>query len=114
MAFLAEAGCTKLRVESPLSGYIWQKDAFICLLEAHDNIRRYMNPEISLGLQEGTFDESIICDINQTRSTYNFENHRPVGINLHVHDGLNRRTIFVGRKEAALRATMPSPISGIK
>lgn len=114
MAFLAEAGCTKLRVENPLSGYAWEKDAFICLLEAHDNIRRYMNPKISLDLQERTFDESIICDINQTRSTYKFEKHRPVGINPHVHDGLNRRTIFVEKKEAALRATMPSPTSSIK
>lgn len=100
--FLVEVGCTHIRIENPLSGYVWQKDALICLFEAFDNIKRDVNPVIRLGLQEGTYDESMLSDIDTLRVTYRFEDHRPIGISPHIHDGLNMRTIFVEKRESAL------------
>lgn len=102
MQFLVEAGCTRLRVENPLSGYVWQKDALICLFEAFDNIKRYVNPATRLSLQEGSYDESMLRDIDKLRVTCRFEDHRPIGISPHIHDGLNMRTIFVEKREIAL------------
>lgn len=102
MQFLVEVGCTHLKVENPLSGYVWRKDAFICLFEAFDNIKRYVNPAIRIGLQEGTYDESMLGDIDTLRVTYRFEDHRPIGISPHIHEGLNMRTIFVEKREIAL------------
>jgi len=103
MQFLAEVGCTQLMIENPLSGYVWQKDALICLLEAHDNIRRYVNPAIRVEVQEGAYDEAKTGGFDKLCANNLFEDHRPIGIHAHIHDGMNMRTIFVEKKEIALR-----------
>lgn len=107
MHTLSEVGCTHIRVENPLTGYVWQKDAYICLLEARHNIKRHVNPAISIALWEGACNEAI-GNIDKLCAEHVFEDHRPIGINPRVQDGLNIQTIFVESRAGGVAKTSPT------
>ena len=103
MSALVEIGCTKIRVENPMSGHYWRKDAYVCLAEAVRNIQRLMNPSVFVHLEPGSYNEQMVKDVDDSQSAYNMQEHRPIGISMHLFEGLNMRTIFVERAEIALR-----------
>lgn len=107
MHTLAEVGCTHIRVENPLTGYAWQKDASICLLEARYNIKRRVNPAIRIALWEGACNEAI-GNIDKLCAEHVFEEHRPIGICPHVHGGLNIQTVFVESRAGGVAKASPT------
>ncbi len=86
-----------------MSGYLWRKDAYICLLEAVENIRKHMNRDITVHLSEGSYYPKMPLKIDANMSSYNMQKHRPIGVCMHLFEGLNMRTVFVEKAEVALR-----------
>lgn len=94
---LIEVGCEKLRIENPMSGYPWREDAYVCLLEATGNLRAHFGRRVSVFLEEGGYDPRLPLRVEANVAKYRFEAHRPIGIHLHIVDGLNVRDVFVER-----------------
>jgi hypothetical protein len=92
---LAAVGCSVIRIENPMSGYKWQRDAFICLHEAWGNIRKLINPDLRIYLPEGSFDQAMADDVTANLDKFGSEEHRPIALHLYVSDGLNMRRIFL-------------------
>lgn len=95
MAALVETGCDAIRIDNPMGGMPWRRDAYVCLMEAVGNIRRRMNPGVAVHLQEGTYDPRMPADADAHASGFDLQDHRPVGVHLHIRDGFNMRTVFV-------------------
>ena len=53
IAALVEVGCESIRVEPPMSGHLWRRDAYICLLEVVRNIQKNMNRRAMVHLELG-------------------------------------------------------------
>ena len=101
MDFLAEVGCTRLFINNPAFPHQWTWDGLACLLEAYNNINRHIDhPAIKIEFTRNTFTKDVVKKLLQIPF---IEAHRPIGISAHIHDGLNMRTIFVEKKEIALR-----------
>jgi hypothetical protein len=103
IATLVEIGCEYIVVDNPMSGYMWRRDAYICLAEALENIRRYMNGLVTAHLTPGSFNARIVKKLDEDLAIFNFQKHRPVGISPHFLEGLNMRTVFVEKAEVALQ-----------
>lgn len=101
---LVEVGCTRLQVEHPMSGYRWRRDSYICLMEAVRNIQKYMNSTVRVYLENGTYHERMVQQIDLHQPDFDMQDHRPVGVNPYIWDGLNMRTVFVEKAGDALRA----------
>lgn len=97
IAPLVEVGCDRIRVENPMSGYTWKKDAYVCLLEAFENVRAHMNPAVCVYLEVGSYNERMVTEVDRNRTEYRMQAHRPIGTHMHVSDGINMRTVFVER-----------------
>lgn len=103
MAALAEVGCSTLRVDHPMFGLPWRQDAYVCLLEATNNVKRNMNSKIAVFLKEGTYDSLMPPAVDAQMSLLDLQSHRPVGISPHMMEGINMRTVFVERTLGVLR-----------
>ncbi len=103
LAALAEVGCNRMQVENPMPGHAWRKDAYVCLLEVTRNIRAHMGGGISVWLREHEYVPTMPNEVDTARAKFNLQDHRPVGISPHIHNGMNMRTVFVERPEDALR-----------
>lgn len=95
IAALVEAGCEHIRVENPMSGYPWRRDAYICLMEAFRNVQKNMNRRVSVCLEQGSCNERMVEHLDRNQPDYDMQEHRPVGICMHMFEGLNMRTVFV-------------------
>jgi hypothetical protein len=103
MAALAEVGCNKLRIDHPMHGNPWSRDAYVCLLEATSNLRRHLNSKVAVFLQEGTYDSRMPQTVDAYMASFDMQDHRPVGISPHMFEGINMRTVFVERARDAMR-----------
>ena len=104
IAALVEVGCVQVRMENPMSEHPWRRDAYICLLEAVRNVRRNMNPKVTVHLESGTYDARMVQRLDDNELDFDLQEHRPIGVNMHIFEGLNMRTVFV---ESA-RTTLPN------
>lgn len=105
MDLLAEVGCTRLRIENPAFPHVWSRDGLACLFEAHNNIYNNIfgyGPEIEISVIQHAFTQDAFRKLKLKQTSFT-EDHRPIGISDHIHEGLNMRTIFVEKKEIALR-----------
>lgn len=103
LAALAEVGCDRIRVDHPMFGCPWRRDAYVCLLEATGNLRRNMNPKVAVFLQEGMYDPRMPRKVDAEVDSLDMQDHRPVGMSPHMFEGLNMQTIFVEKARDALR-----------
>ena len=94
LAALVEVGCARIRIENPMSGYAWRKDAYVCLVEAMENVRRHI-AKVAVHLAEGCYDPGMPKDVDGHMARYDLQDHRPVGISPHMFEGLNMRMVFV-------------------
>lgn len=95
LQLLAEVGCTSVRIENLTTGYKWHRDAYICLIEAWKNVRRYVNPSIRIQLLDGSYDQSMVDEVTQSAGSIVMNDHRPIAITLYVMDGLNMAKIWL-------------------
>ena len=102
---LTEVGCDKIRFENLMSGHLWRKDAYICLMEAVENIRKHMNRNIAVHLSKGSYDPKMPREIDANMASYDMQKHRPVGLHPHIFEGFNMMTVFVESAETAKRHT---------
>ena len=102
LAALAEVGCDRMRCDSPMPGCPWRREAYVCVLEATRNIRAHMGGKISVWLREDEHDPSMPREVDASIARYDLQEHRPVGISPHLHEGMNMRTVFVEKAEDAL------------
>ena len=103
IAALVEVGCVRVRIENPMSEHPWRRDAYICLLEAVRNVRRNMNPQMTVHLESGTYDARMVQRLDDNEHDFDLQEHRPIGVRMHIFEGLNMRTVFVERSEVACR-----------
>lgn len=138
MHYLVEVGCTVLRVESPGYPYAWTWDAFTCLFEAHDNIRKNINPNIQLAFREDSvnwrdiaivresFNSAQSLDVGKSHENHSnarnldflykqfqFDKHRLIRIRPHVREGMNMRAINIDRSKTRTSYVLPQGLSGI-
>jgi hypothetical protein len=85
MQVLSEVGCTAMQIENLAIERRWESDAVTCLHEAWKNIRRYVNPNVTIQLMEGSW--------NLKHCT--LEDHRPIAMCPYVSEGLNMHRIFL-------------------
>jgi hypothetical protein len=95
LAALVEAGCERMRIDNPLSGRLWRRDAYICLQDATQNLRTLRVPRLTVSLREDDFAPAMQMKVDAGIATFDLQNHRPVGISPHVFEGMNMRTVFV-------------------
>jgi hypothetical protein len=103
IAALVEVGCVRVRIENPMSEHPWKRDAYICLLEAVRNVRRNMNPKMTVHLESGTYDARMVQRLDDNELDFDLQEHRPIGVRMHIFEGLNMRTVFVEDARTALR-----------
>ena len=103
IAALVEVGCVRVRIENPMSEHPWKRDAYICLLEAVRNIRRNMNSQVTVHLESEAYDASMVQRLDDNELDFDLQKHRPVGVRMHIFEGLNMRTVFVEKSEVACR-----------
>lgn len=101
IAALVETGCERIRIDNPMPGQFWRRDAYVCLLEATQNIKRYMNTEVLVFLQEGSYAASMPSEIDQDEAQFQLSDHRPVGISPHIFASLNLRTVFIEKNSTS-------------
>lgn len=82
-------------MDNPMLGQLWRRDAYVCLLEATQNIKRYMNNEALVFLQERSYAEPMPSEVDQDKARFGLNDHRPVGISPHIFASFNLRTVFV-------------------
>ena len=102
IAALAEAGCDRMRIDNPMPGRLWRRDAYVCILEATRNIRAHMGGGISVWLKEEEYDPAMPKEVDSGMARFNLQEHRPVGISPHIFEGMNMRTVFVEKSGKAL------------
>jgi hypothetical protein len=95
IAALVEVGCVRVRIENPMSECPWKRDAYICLLEAVRNVRRNMNAQVTVHLESGTYDARMVQLLDGNELDFDLQEHRPIGVRMHIFEGLNMRTVFV-------------------
>ncbi len=103
LAALAEAGCERMRIDNPLSGRLWRRDAYICLQEATQNLRTHKVPQLTVSLREDEFSPAMRRKVDAGIAAFDLQRHRPVGISPHVFEGMNMRTVFVEKAGDAVR-----------
>lgn len=103
LAALAEVGCDRMRVDNPMPGRNWRKDAYVCLFEATKNIRANLGKGLSVWLQKGEYDPAMTRKVDESTVRFNLQEHRPVGISPHIFEGFNMRTVFVEKATDALQ-----------
>ena len=101
IAALVEVGCDCIRIENPMSGHLWRRDAYICLMEAFRNVQKNINQGITVHLEQGSYDEQMIKRLDYNQPDFNMQEHRPVGICMRLFEGLNMRTVFVESAKVA-------------
>ena len=92
---LVEVGCTRNRIGSPMPGYLWRRDAYVCLLEANRNIQKNMNLRAQVNLEPGSYYAPMVDLMDRRRDEFDMQEHRPVGVHMHIVDGFNIRRVFV-------------------
>ena len=102
MAALAEVGCDRIRIDNPMPGRPWRRDAYVCLLEATRNIRAHMGGGISVWLKEDEYDPAMPKEVDACMARFNLQEHRPVGISPHIVEAMNMRKVFVEKSGEAL------------
>jgi hypothetical protein len=95
MATLVEVGCDQIRIEDLRGGLPWRPDAYICLREALVNVRALCSQNLKISLIESYLNSRVMNGLDHKLSNYNFESHRPIGMNLSIENGLNIRKIFL-------------------
>jgi len=100
---LVEVGCERIRVQNPMSGYLWRRDAYICLMEAFRNVQKNMNRRVSVHGEPGSYNERMVEHLNLHQPDFNMQEHRPIGTHMHIFEGLNMRTVFVENSVASMR-----------
>ena len=95
MELLAEVGCSVFRVESLRSGFFWQRDAFICLLEAWRNVTKLVSPNCNVQLIDETFEKEMVDEVTRNLGKYGPEDHRPIGMAPYIREGFNMHRIFL-------------------
>ena len=95
LQLLADVGCTLVGIENLKAGYIWHRDAYICMLEAWKNIKKYVNSNIRIQLLDGSYDQSMVDEVTQTSSSIVMNDHRPIAVTLYVMEGLNMAKIWL-------------------
>lgn len=95
MQLLAEVGCTLIGVENLTTGYKWDRDAYICLIEAWRNVQKYVNSDVKIQLQDVSYDRSTAETIYSTLSSLTLNDHRPIAMHPYVMEGLNMSRIFL-------------------
>ena len=103
LAALAETGCTRIQIANPMSGYLWRRDAYVCLLEATESVKKHL-AKVAIHLEKDSYAPQMPKDIDDHMARYDLQEHRPVGIGMHIFEGLNMRTVFVEKARDALRA----------
>ena len=104
MEFLAEVGCTMIRVENLMTNCIWKRDAYICLIEARRNVRKYVNPYVTIQLQDCAYDPAMADGVNCSFNPEGLNDHRPIAMCPYVMDGLNMSRIFLRTPNALVSA----------
>ena len=95
MQILAEVGCNVFRAGNLMSGYLWQRDALVCLLEALRNIRSLVNPDFSVELEIGSYDRNMVEYVTANLSQFNPEAHRPIRVTPYVREGFSMHRIVL-------------------
>lgn len=95
MAMLVDCGCERLRVGNLLCGEQWRRDAYLCLVEAVGNLRRLMRPDIEVFLEPRSHETAMVEEVDRTAGDFDMQEHRPIGINFHLLEGLNAAKIFI-------------------
>ena len=108
IAAISEAGCDRIRIDNPMPGHQWRRDAYMCLVEATRSIRAHMGSQISVWLKENEYDPAMPEEVDAGIAKFNLQEHRPVGISPHIFEGMNMRTVFVETCEEALRKSKGS------
>lgn len=103
IAALVEVGCERIRVEPPMSGYLWRRDAYICLLEVVRNIQKNMNRRATVYLAQGSYHAQMVENLDRDRDDHDMQEHRPVGTGMHIVEGLNMRTVYIEDARTAQR-----------
>lgn len=103
LSALAEAGCDRMKIDNPMSGRLWRRDAYVCLLEATKNLRAHMGQGLSVWLREGEYIPRMPKDVDMGIASFDLQRHRPVGISPHIYEGMNMRTVFVEKAGDAIR-----------
>lgn len=103
IAALVEVDCDRIRIENPMSGYPWRRDAYICLMEAFRNVQKNIKQEVTVHLEQGSYDEQMVKKLNYNQPDFNMQEHRPVGICMNIFEGMNMRTVFVESAKVTLR-----------
>ena len=102
MATLVEVGCDQIRVENPMKGHPWKRDAYVCLLEAVRNVEVQLNPAVTVCLQEGSYELGMVRRVDANLATFELQQHRPVGICPSIFEGFNLRTVFIEKADVSL------------
>jgi hypothetical protein len=100
MRLLAEVGCNMIRVENLMTNCMWKRDAYICLIEAWRNIRKYVNPAVSISLQDCAYDSAMVEGVNCSFNPEGLNDHRPIAMCPYVMEGLNMSRIFLRTQNA--------------
>jgi hypothetical protein len=51
----------------------------------------------------------MVEHLDRRESNFDMQDHRPVGINMYIFEGLNMRTVFVEKADDALNASSGRP-----
>jgi len=105
MAMLVDCGCERLRVGNLLCGEQWRRDAYLCQVEAVGNIRRLMRSDIEVFLELRSHETAMVEEVDRTAGDFDMQEHRPIGINFQLLEGLNAAKLFI---EPASGLTKPS------
>ena len=95
MGLLVEVGCSNFRIESLKSGFIWERDALVCLYEAWRNINKLVCANSKVRLIDETFDKEMVSEVTRNLGKYGPEDHRPIGMSPYIRDGINMHRIFL-------------------
>lgn len=103
LGVLVEVGCTRISIDSPMPGYLWRKDAYICAMEAFRNIQKNICQDTFLAVTDDSCNPKLIQMLNRNQRKFDMQEHRPIGVHPHLFEGLNMRTIFVEDAQTAKR-----------
>lgn len=67
----------------------------LAYLEAWKNIRRYVNPDVTIQLMEGSFDQPIMDAVKPNLKHCALEDLCPIAMSPYVSEGLNLRRLFL-------------------
>ncbi len=104
MRFLADVGCTMIRVENLMTNCMWQRGAYICLIEAWRNVRKYVNPDVKIQLRDCAYDPAMVEGVTRSFNSDDLNDHRPIAMCPYVMEGLNMSRIFLRPQNALVSA----------